>query len=175
MPVSVSEPRDPKYRHYKPKNLGVVRINGHDEYLGRYNSPESRERYHRLIAEWIANGRQSLPQPADKADESPPPLSVNDLILAYWQYAKTYYVKNGSPTREIEEIRMALRPLRHLYGSPPQKSLVPKNSEPSSSAWSKRAFVGVSSMHESARSSERSSGPWPRSWSESLSTTGSRP
>jgi hypothetical protein len=23
------------YRHYKPKNLGVVRINGVDEYLGK--------------------------------------------------------------------------------------------------------------------------------------------
>jgi hypothetical protein len=27
--------RIPKYRHYKPKNLGVVRINGIDEYLGK--------------------------------------------------------------------------------------------------------------------------------------------
>ena len=26
--------RIPKYRHYKPKNLGVVRINGRDFYLG---------------------------------------------------------------------------------------------------------------------------------------------
>ena len=34
--------RIPKYRHYKPKNLGVVRIDGRDIYLGKYNSPESR-------------------------------------------------------------------------------------------------------------------------------------
>lgn len=126
MPDSVSEPRTPKYRHYKPKNLGVVRIKGHDQYLGRYNSPESWERYHRLIAEWLASGRQSLPQPTDKADESPPSLSINDLILAYWQYAKTYYVRNGAPTREIEEIRMALRPLRQLYGSTPASEFDPK-------------------------------------------------
>ena len=39
MPVSFS--RSPKYRHYKPKNLGVVRINGHDEYLGRITPPKA--------------------------------------------------------------------------------------------------------------------------------------
>ncbi len=48
--------RVPRYRHYKPKNLGVVRIDGKDQYLGRYDSPESREKYHRLIAEWLSNG-----------------------------------------------------------------------------------------------------------------------
>jgi hypothetical protein len=40
--MSNSVSPDPKYRHYKPKNLAVVRSNGKDIYLGRYNSPESR-------------------------------------------------------------------------------------------------------------------------------------
>ncbi len=47
----------PKYRHYKPKNLGVVRIDGRDHYLGRFGSPESREKYCKLIAEWYATGK----------------------------------------------------------------------------------------------------------------------
>jgi integrase len=126
MPVSVSNPRTPKYRHYKPKNLGVVRINGHDEYLGRYNSPESWEQYHRLIAEWLANGRQSLPQPTDKADEAPP-LSINDVVLAHWQFAKSHYLKDGKPTVTLESIRVALRPLRQLYGSTPAAKFGPKS------------------------------------------------
>jgi hypothetical protein len=42
---------DPKYRHYKPKGLAVVRIDGRDIYLGRYNSPESRQKYYRVLAE----------------------------------------------------------------------------------------------------------------------------
>ena len=50
----------PSYRHYKPKDLAVVRIDGHDRYLGKYNSLESREKYDRLIAEWLGNGRNSL-------------------------------------------------------------------------------------------------------------------
>jgi hypothetical protein len=29
----------PKYRHYKPKDLAVVRIDGRDYYLGKYDSP----------------------------------------------------------------------------------------------------------------------------------------
>jgi hypothetical protein len=39
----------PKYGHYKPKDLAVVRIDGHDHYLGKYGSPESWEKYHRLL------------------------------------------------------------------------------------------------------------------------------
>ena len=116
MPVSVSEPRIPKYRHYKPKNLGVVRINGHDEYLGRYNSAESWEKYHRLIAEWLGKGQQSLPQPADKADEAPP-LLINDLVLAYWQFARSHYLKDGKPTVTLDSIRVALRPVRSFTGA----------------------------------------------------------
>jgi hypothetical protein len=51
----------PKYRHYKPKNLGVVRIGGKDHYLGRYDSPEGWEKYHRLIAEHFAGLFAFLP------------------------------------------------------------------------------------------------------------------
>jgi hypothetical protein len=47
----------PKYRHYKPKNLAVVRIDGHDHYLGKYDSAETPEKYHRLLAEWLAGGK----------------------------------------------------------------------------------------------------------------------
>src|SRR3954451_25189742 len=46
--------RLPKHRHHKPKDLAVVRIDGHDVYLGRYDSPESREKYRRVVAECVA-------------------------------------------------------------------------------------------------------------------------
>src|SRR3954452_24036019 len=42
----------PKYRHYKPKDLAAVRLDGKDHYLGKYNSEESREKYRRVVAEW---------------------------------------------------------------------------------------------------------------------------
>ena len=45
---------NPKYRHYSPKNLGVVPIDGKDHYLGRYDSPESWGKYQRLMAKWLS-------------------------------------------------------------------------------------------------------------------------
>ena len=37
--MSARIPADPKYRHYRPKNLAVVRINGKDHYLGARAAP----------------------------------------------------------------------------------------------------------------------------------------
>ena len=55
----------PKYRHYKPKDLAVVRIDGRDYYLGKFGSPESHEKYHRLLAEWRARGKLTPPAAKD--------------------------------------------------------------------------------------------------------------
>ncbi|QDV33444.1 tyrosine-type recombinase/integrase [Tautonia plasticadhaerens] len=108
-------PRLPKYRHYKPKNLAVVRIEGKDHYLGPYCSEESREKYRRLVAAWLAG----LPR-GDEGRRGPQPpasdLAIVELLVAYLRFADGYYVKNGRPTSEPTNIRLALRPLRDLYG-----------------------------------------------------------
>jgi hypothetical protein len=39
-----------------------------------------------------------------------------ELIAAYWQHAKTYYVKNGKATSEQTSICLAFRPLLELNG-----------------------------------------------------------
>jgi hypothetical protein len=104
----------PKYRHYKPKNLAVVRIDGRDHYLGRYDSPESWEMYHRLLAEQVVKGTVTSPVKQDGptgADD----LTLNELLLAYWRHAETYYVKDSEPTSEVDSIRQALGPVRELY------------------------------------------------------------
>ena len=72
--------RTPSYRQRKPKNLGVVRINGHDEYLGPYDSDESWEKYHRLVAEWLSNP-QKEPERAKETDSSDGPFTVKELIF----------------------------------------------------------------------------------------------
>lgn len=66
-------PRQPKYRHYTPKNLAVVRINGRDHYLGRCNSVESWEKYHRLVA------AAGLAEPVPEAGAA----TVDDVVLAF--------------------------------------------------------------------------------------------
>ena len=50
--------RTPSYRRHRASNRAYVEFDGHRIYLGRYGSPESREEYDRLIAEWLSNGRK---------------------------------------------------------------------------------------------------------------------
>jgi len=105
----------PKYRHYKPKNLAVVRIDGKDHYLGKFGTPESRERYHRLLAERAIS--QSPPasseqRPGDRTSDR----TVDEVILAFWKHAQTHYRHpDGTPSEELANLKAALRPLRKLY------------------------------------------------------------
>ncbi len=46
----------------------------------------------------------------------PADLTVNELILAYLQHAKTYYRKNNRPTGEMDALKAALQVLRQSYG-----------------------------------------------------------
>ncbi|MBA3482790.1 MAG: site-specific integrase, partial [Pirellulales bacterium] len=48
------------------------------------------------------------------------------LMLQYFRFAKTYYVKNGKLTDEIAGLRSALRRLRKLYGATPVAEFGPK-------------------------------------------------
>src|SRR5271167_2459193 len=70
--MSANADHTPKYRHYKPKNLGVVRIDGRAHSLGKFGSPESYEKYHRLLAERYARG----PVPALSNQEAKPQSEV---------------------------------------------------------------------------------------------------
>jgi hypothetical protein len=74
-----STPRLPKYRHQKARNLAVVRIAGHDHYLGPFDSPESHAEYRRLVGEWLATGVTPTPPKGDQpADISP---TLNELMV----------------------------------------------------------------------------------------------
>lgn len=101
--------RTPSYRLHKPTNQAVVTINARDFYLGVYGSPDSRTEYDRLVAEWLTNGRRL-------SQSDPGGLSINELLVAYLDFADGYYRKGGNPTRELDNIKLALRPLRRLYG-----------------------------------------------------------
>ncbi len=110
--------RIPGYRHFKPKGLGLVVLDGKQHYLGKYGSPESMERYHRLVQEWLS--RQGDRTPAAVASlAGSPELTVGELILAFWtRHAEQHYRKpDGSPSGELENFRDSLRPLRRLYGT----------------------------------------------------------
>src|SRR5580693_8744146 len=74
--------RVPAYCHHKPRDLAYVRLNGKMIYLGNYGSPESRDKYDRILAEWIQAGRTYV-KPNDR-----PGVSVNEVLLAYRRHAE---------------------------------------------------------------------------------------
>jgi integrase len=117
-------PRIPKLRHQKSRDLAVVRIAGRDVYLGPFGSAESREKYARVVGEWLASGADSVRSRA--AGGPAPSLTIDKLILAYWRYAEGYYRKSdGSPGSEPDKIKLAVRPLRRMYGTTPAADFGP--------------------------------------------------
>ena len=109
-------PRVPSYRYHKASRQAVVVIRGKSHYLGPWNSPESQVEYRRVIAEhWSpAPGPTWGTEPA--ADPAPS-LTIDEVMVAYWaRRVVPYYVKDGKPTSERDNIRQALRFLRRLYG-----------------------------------------------------------
>ncbi len=115
--------RNPSYRLHKPSGQAVVTIDGRDHYLGKLDSPESREKYHRLVAEWMATER-TRPGPADAQPVADP--LVIEIILAFWRHAEGHYRDpDGTPSEELGNIKAALRPLRALYGDTPARNFGP--------------------------------------------------
>lgn len=102
----------PSYRLHKPSGQAVATVDGHDHYLGPHDSPASRVAYGALIA--AISGGQPAPEPAK--DE---PRVVDDLVRPFWEWVKTYYVKHGEQTDEVDCYRSAIRPLRKLYAETP--------------------------------------------------------
>jgi plasmid stabilization system protein ParE len=112
----------PSYRYHKARDCAVVTIAGRNYYLGTYGNDASREKYHRLLAEHFDDQLQ----PRSAGTDGGAPLTVNELILAYWKHVEAYYRKDGKPTPEADTIRQALRFLRRLYGTTPAREFSPK-------------------------------------------------
>ena len=81
--------------------------------MGLHDSPESREKYDRLIAEWLACGRQPLEIVTAPANG----LLVNELLLKFVDHAERYYLLDGEISKEVVNLKLALRPVKNLYGS----------------------------------------------------------
>jgi len=114
----------PSYRRHRQSGQAIVTLpdglgGRHDVLLGKHGTAESRHEYARVIAEWEANGRRLI-QVATLAD-----VTVNELMLACWKFAQEYYRKNGEPTSQQDRIRLALKPVKQLYGHTAAKSFGP--------------------------------------------------
>lgn len=123
---TVSRPKGlPSYRLHKASGQGRAIVGGRHIYLGPYGSPESHARFARLIAECVQIGGAPNSNRAE-VKTLRAALTINQLILAYWEFAKTYYVSNGHPTTELTSMRYALQPLRQLFGNTPANEFGPK-------------------------------------------------
>jgi integrase len=113
----VSTDHVPKYRRHRQSGQAIVTLpdgvgGRRDVLLGPYGTKASRVKYARQIAEWEAAGR-SLAPPALAKD-----LSVNELVLAFARHAAEHYRRpDGTPSKELADFKLSLRPLRELYGN----------------------------------------------------------
>ena len=126
MPRTVPSYRQRHYSDQAVVTLGdSVTKERRDFWLGTFNTPESLERYHRLIAEWEIAGRR-LPMIVESSGESSSSSSVSAMTVAhvissYWDYAKSYYQPS-----EAGSIKMVVHLLNRLYGRTPAVAFGPK-------------------------------------------------
>jgi integrase len=117
--------RIPMRRLHKATGQAAVTLNGKHYYLGPYDSDESVERYEELIADWLKKRGEVRRSPQQEPNQPLGSLSVNELILAYWKFAQSYYVKEGKQTDEVSGIKAAMKPLKRLYGQIPAEKFGP--------------------------------------------------
>lgn len=129
----MAKSRIPSYRLHKATGQAVVVLRGRSVYLGRFGSPESRAKYDRVIARFLADradpdhttpdvpSRQTVGPAANRGGD----LFVSELVLRYWTHAKAYYRKNGKPTGELHPLKQALRLLRLHHGDTPAAEFGP--------------------------------------------------
>ncbi|MFB3892312.1 MAG: hypothetical protein ACE15C_09860 [Phycisphaerae bacterium] len=111
MSNSESSRHVPSYRRLRRetgRDLAFVELNGRRHYLGPYDTPPSREKYHRMIAEWEAAGGVLPARPTE--------ITVVELGNQFLRWSRGYYVKGGKVTKEPVNIGLAIRPLVQLYG-----------------------------------------------------------
>ena len=69
---------------HKATGWRYVVLNGRPVYLGRWNRPETEQRYHQIIATWSAGRRQLCPDPDTPTAKEP--------IARLWQRAAGYHL-----------------------------------------------------------------------------------
>lgn len=101
--------RVPSYRLHKHSGRGFVELNGTRIYLGKFDDAESRQRYHQVVSEWLANGRV-LQAPQDE-------ITVLEIASLFWDHAQNYYrTPDGKPASSLANFKSTLRELKGLYG-----------------------------------------------------------
>lgn len=106
--------REPGYCYHRPSGQAYVNLGGKVIYLGTYDSPESRERYARLKAEWLVN------RSAEKFQRGKNILgpTMSDLCNHYLDEIEQHY---GEKSAQAANWRITCRPVAQLYSTLPTK------------------------------------------------------
>src|SRR5262245_16218940 len=104
--------RIPGYRLHTQSGQGIVTLpdgfgGRRDFLLGPHDSPESHAEYRRLVAEWLASGRRLTPTVTPSAGSAG--LSVNELLLAYWEHQRAYHGWTKDDRGQAANLKGALR------------------------------------------------------------------
>ena len=120
VPISI-----PRYCRHKASGRAYVKVQGQRHYLGRYNTPDSKQRYARFVAELAA----SPVAPAVVVPTASNGLTVVELADAYWTFCLGYYrKKDGTPSGWLDHIHLVLHShLAGLYGRTPAADFGPKS------------------------------------------------
>ena len=117
---SVSPPRLCKH----PNGQACVYVGGRVSYLGKHGSAQATEKYRAFVIQW-ASGQTFSPT---KREESPRAdgVTVSMAVIKFWEWAENRYRGvDGASTRENDNLRCAVRPLRKLHGHVPLSELGP--------------------------------------------------
>ena len=116
----VTSKKLPVYRHHTPSGQARVRWQGREIYLGKFESPESRQRYAELLTKIVAGTMLDLdllPRRTAKAVQSADvEISVNELCVAFLRHAEQHDRKGDEPTSEFDGFLSAIKPLKKLFG-----------------------------------------------------------
>ena len=116
---SMKNPRVPSLRYHKASGRMFVVLSGRAIYCGRPDDPDTVSRYHRVVAEWLAAGRQI---PGD-----PKTMTIREMLGRFWAHAESYYRhRTDGRTKELDQFKLALRPLKELYADTPAKDFGPR-------------------------------------------------
>lgn len=111
----------PTYRLHSPSGTARCWVGGKWINLGKYNSPESRSEYARVLAEVAV-----APVPAAAPGAAHADVTVNELLLGFWRYAEQHYRRaDGTPTNELPQFKQTFRLVRELYGHTPAREFGP--------------------------------------------------
>ena len=160
----------PKLCHHKGQNLAMVYINGKVRYLGRWDSPEAKEAYKRFVAEWATGATQSTPvAPADLVPiTAPHVLTIAEALIQSGAYAERYY-----QSRETDNLREALKPLREKFGFLPLRDFGPIQLRTGGTSGSSKGLPETQSTPGSSGSSVSSNGRVPMNSSRRRFSIGS--